>query len=133
MSIELFSRRWSSWEPERIAGLGVIEAAVLCERLAANGSLDLGCHLALCLVRGAVAAGAGPEVIDGAGRLFESYAEWMLEEDGDRLLGGDLDRECGPSAWVSYHVRCTRVAEIVGLLALRVRREDKTRAAEIAD
>jgi hypothetical protein len=53
--------------------------------------------------------------------------------DGDRLLGGDLDRECGPSAWVNYHVRCTRVAEIVGLLALHARREDKARAAEIAD
>ena len=130
-SIELFSRRWSTWEPERIAGLGVIEAAVLCEHLVASQRLDLACHLALCLVRGAVAAGADSGVSEGAGRLFETYASRLLDEDGDQMLDEDFVSESGPSAWVSYPVRCVRIAEIVSLLALRVRKEDTKRAMEI--
>jgi hypothetical protein len=131
-SIELFSRRWSTWEPERIAGLGVIEAAVLCEHLATSQRLDLACHLALCLVRGAVAAGAGSDVSEGARWLFETYAIRLLDEDGDQMLDEDFVSESGASAWISYPVRCVRIAEIVGLLALRVRKEDTKRAMEIA-
>lgn len=131
-SIEHFSRRWSTWEPDRIAGLGVVEAATLCERLAASDRLDLACHLSLCLVRGAVAAGATPAISDGAGRMFEIYASRLLEEGGEEMLGDNLGTESGASAWVSYPVRCTRIAEIVGLLALRLRRHDAKRAEEIS-
>ena len=31
--LEVFSRRWTAWEPDRLAGLGVIEAALVCEKL----------------------------------------------------------------------------------------------------
>jgi hypothetical protein len=131
-SIEHFSRRWSTWDPDRIAGLGVVEAATLCERLAANQRLDLACHLALCLVRGSVAASADLEVTDGAGQMFATYAGRLLVEDGEQMLDQDFASESGASAWVSYPVRCARIGEIVGLLALRARGEDPERAHEIA-
>lgn len=41
-----------------VAGVGIIEAALACERLTETERLDLACHLALCAVRGAWAAGA---------------------------------------------------------------------------
>lgn len=130
-SIEHFSRRWNTWEPARIAGLGVVEAATLCERLAKGERLDLACHLALCLVRGTVAARADPEVSSGAGQMFETYADQLL--DGrEEMLTEELATESGASAWISYPVRCMRIAEIVGLLALRVRTEDAARAEELA-
>lgn len=131
-SIEHFSRRWSTWEPERIAGLGVVEAATLCERLAASDRLDLACHLALCLVRGAVAAGAPTAISDGAGQMFETYAERLFEAGAEEMLGDDLGTESGGSAWVSYPVRCVRIAEITGLLALRLRQRHIERAEEVS-
>lgn len=132
-SVELFSRRWSTWEPERIAGLGVVEAITLSESLATNGRLDLACHLSLCLVRGALAAGGGPDVADEAARMFESYALELFEEIKTAGLGEDLATESGASAWVTYPVRCTRIAEIVGLLALRLRQETARDFVEIVD
>lgn len=129
--IEHFSRRWTTWEPERIAGLGMIETATVCERLTANQRIDLACHLCLCLVRGAVAAGADPEISDGAGQMFEVYARQMLDVDGDQMLDEDFASESGSSAWISYPVRCARIAEIVGLLALRVSTSDPDNAQEI--
>ena len=130
-SVEHFSRRWSTWEPVRIAGLGVIEAATVCERLAAGDRLDLACHLALCLVRGSVAAGADPEISSAAGEMFETYAGRLLESR-EEILADEPATESGASAWVSYPVRCVRIAEIAGLLALRIRDEDPARAEELA-
>ena len=41
-SLEVFSRRWTTWELDRLSGLGVVEAALVCERLADRGRLDSG-------------------------------------------------------------------------------------------
>jgi hypothetical protein len=136
--IELFSRRWTSWEPERLAGLGVIEAALLGERLKAAGRLDLACHVALCLVCGSLAASAGStakgEMPSGAaGALFEAYALDLWDECDERLLRElDLAGRSGPSSWVSYPVRATRIGELIGLLALRLSTRSDARANEIA-
>ncbi len=136
--IELFSRRWVSWEPGRIAGLGVIEAALVCERLARNDRLDLACQVALSLVGGAVAASwddlaGGLAAVEAAGNLFEGYARALWDECDERLLrDSGLIGFSGNSAWVSYQIRCTRVAELLGLLALRVRGDDRGTADEIA-
>jgi hypothetical protein len=131
-SLELFSRRWSTWEPERLAGLGVIEATVLCGRLAFAERLDLACHLALCLVRGAHACGGGAERAEAAARLFELYAEQLFELGVAQMLEEDFVAGGGASAWVTYPVRCVRIAEIIGLLSLRLRETDPERAAELA-
>jgi hypothetical protein len=137
--VETFSRRWTSWEPARVASLGIIEAAVLCERLKGTERLDLACHVALCAVRGAWAAGAaGPDepttaAADSAGRLFENYGRLLWDECDDRLLREyALAGYCGFSSWVTYQIRCLRIAELISLLALRVRAGDLELATEIA-
>ena len=89
-SLEHFSRRWITWELDRLSGLGVIEAALLCDRLAEKDQIDLACHLALCLVRGAWAAGAGDALAaplaGAAAQLFDTYAAGLWEKCGDDLL-----------------------------------------------
>lgn len=135
-AIEMFSRRWTSWEPSRFVGLGIIEAALLCERLAGADRLDLACHVALCAVRGAWAGGAGdlgdPTTrvgADAAGRLFETYAGRVWSQCADGLLEDfALAGYSGFAAWVTYPIRCLRIAEIVALLGLRTR----TKAPDLA-
>lgn len=134
--LEVFSRRWMTWEPERVAGLGVIEAALVCERLRAAERLDLACHLALCLVRGAWAARAGSSEATIAGEaaagLFENYARVLADECDERLLRPEaLVAYSGSSSWVTYPLRCVRIGELVALLALRVERVDADRAREL--
>lgn len=135
-NLEVFSRRWTEWEPERIAGLGVIEAALVCDRLHSRERLDLACHLALCLVRGAWAAAAGSSEAskgaDAAGALFERYAQLLADECDDRLLTRDgLVAYSGMPAWLTYPIRCVRTAEMLSLLALRLEVRDSDRACEI--
>jgi len=140
-AIERFSRRWTSWEPSRFAGLGILEAALLCERLKATERRDLACQLALCAVRGAWAAGADDPSdkatragAEAAGRLFETYARQVWSECDDRLLRDfGLAGYSGFASWVTYQIRCLRIAEIAALLALRVRADESDLAAEIAD
>jgi hypothetical protein len=127
-AIETFSRLWTSWEPSRFAGLGVIEAALLCERLKGAERLDLACHVALCAVRGAWAAGASDRGdtttgvgADAAGRLFEIYARQLWSQCNDGLLEDfAVAGRSGFAAWVTYPIRCLRTAELVALLGLRV-------------
>jgi hypothetical protein len=137
-SIEVFSRRWTAWEPQRLAGLGVIEAALLAEHLKQERRLDLACHVAVCLVCGALAASAGASeegevAAAAAGALFEAYALELWEQCDDQLLRElDLAGLSGPSSWVTYQVRCTRIGELLGLLVLRLRAAGDSRADEIA-
>lgn len=135
-SLELFSRRWITWELDRLSGLGVIEAALLCDRLADKDQIDLACHLALCLVRGAWAAGAGDAlaapVAEAAAKLFDAYATDLWDQCGDDLLDPDFVAASGHSAWVSYPVRCTRIAELVGLRSLLLRPNSQGQASEMA-
>jgi len=139
-AIETFSRRWTSWEPRRFAGLGIIEASLLCERLKASQRLDLACQVALCAVRAAWASGAGDpkgeitvEGADAAARLFETYARQVWAECDERLLTEfGLAGYSGFSTWVTYQIRCLRIAEILSLLALRVRAGAQAVAREIA-
>jgi hypothetical protein len=138
-AIEAFSRRWMSWEPARLAGLGVVEASIVCERLQTTDRRDLACHLALCAVRGAWAAGAfAPDestwvAADAAGALFETYARQLWSECDDELLSEfGLAAYSGFASWVTYPIRALRLAEILALLGLRLRREDPALAQEIA-
>jgi hypothetical protein len=137
--VETFSRRWTSWEPGRVAGLGIIEAALLCERLKGTERLDLACHVALRAVRGAWAAGAAdPDestsvAADSAGRLFETYARALWQECDERLLRKyGLAGYSRFSSWVSYQIRCLRIAELISLLAVRVRADEPELASDIA-
>jgi len=135
-SIEAFSRRWTEWDVDRVAGPGVIEGALICERLKDVERLDLACHMALCLVRAAWAAngdGDRTTVADAAGRLFENCALQLWDECDERLLREKgLVGFSGASAWVTYPIRCCRIAELLGLLAIRLRDTDAELASEIA-
>lgn len=136
-SLEEFSRRWTVWDLKRLTGQGVIEAALLCERLKNAERIDLACHTALCLVRGAWAAsgdtGLAPSAADAAGRLFESYALQLWDECDERLLREKgLVGFSGASAWVTYPVRCTRIIKILGLLAIRLQHSEAKLSPEIA-
>ncbi|HEY0712549.1 MAG TPA: restriction endonuclease, partial [Polyangia bacterium] len=137
--VERFSRRWTSWEPMRFSGLGIIEASLVCERLRGADRLDLACQVALCAVRGAWAAGAAePDSeatrvgAEAAGRLFEIHARQVWAECDDRLLEEFvLESGSGFASWVTYQIRCMRTAEFLALLALRVRADAPDVTAEI--
>jgi len=130
-SIELFSRRWMSWEPSRVLSVGVVETSLLCESLAAKDRLDLSCHLALCLLRGVLSSKADIEACEVAGDLFEAYAARLIDDYGDQMVDENFVSQSDRSAWVTYPVRCSRIAEIAGLLALRLRFQDDERALEV--
>jgi hypothetical protein len=134
--LEVFSRRWMAWEPGRLAGLGVIEAALVCEKLRGVDRLDLACHLALCLVRAVWASGATNLPDDtsatAARSLFEAYARALWEKCGDELLEHPLLNQIEFGGWVTYPVRCVRLAEILGLLALLATESDPELSGEIS-
>lgn len=134
-AVEIFSRRWLSWEPSRMLGAGIIEAAIVCERLRATERLDLASHLALCAVRaGWVAAQGSSVAAEAGGALFDTYSRLLWAECDERLLRDKaVVGYSGFSAWVTYQVRCLRLAEIVSLLALRVRDDEPQLTAEIAE
>jgi hypothetical protein len=137
-AVEAFARRWDTFPADKLVGLGIIEAGLVCDRLSAAQRDDLACHLALCLVRAAW-AGAQDErtallVADAGGALFETYARQLWGACTDELLRkrGTLALDHSPSVWATYPVRCQRIAELLGLLGLRVRISDERLAAEIA-
>jgi hypothetical protein len=134
--LEVFSRRWMTWDPERLAGLGVIEAALVCEKLRGVDRLDLACHLALCLMRAVWASGAAvlPDDVSAAAArsLFEAYARALWERCGDELLEHPLLNQIEFGGWITYPVRCVRLAEILGLLALLATESDPELSGEIS-
>jgi hypothetical protein len=134
-AIETFSRRWLSWEPSHIAGVGIVEASIVCERLRAAERLDLASHLALCAVRaGWVTADGTPVAAEAGRRLFNTYSRLLWAECDERLLREKgIVGYSGFSAWVTYQVRCLRVAEIVSLLALNSIEDDPALADEISE
>jgi hypothetical protein len=131
--LEVFSRRWMTWKTDRLAGLALIEAALVCEKLRGVDRLDLACHLALCLVRAVWASGAAslPEdtSAEAAQSLFETYSRMLWERCDEELLEHPLLNNIEFGGWVTYPVRCVRLAEILGLLALVVKESD----AEISE
>ena len=136
--IEAFSRRWEAVSGRELIGLSVIEATLLCEKLRLAHRLDLACHLALNLIRSAWAnpdaVGQAPSAADAGARLFDVYAEVLWSESDDRLLTKrGLVGFSGPSAWITYPIRCMRLSEILGLYGLRLRKAGADRqATEVA-
>lgn len=137
-SVEQFARRWDSFPAGHLGGRGVIEASIVCSHLHQASRLDLACHLALCLVRGAWANDQASKeaelTADAAGLLFDAYARELWDACDDSLLKkrGVL-AHCGFSAWATYPVVCIRLAEVLGLLAIRAALKGESDADEIAD
>ncbi|HZV72680.1 MAG TPA: restriction endonuclease [Conexibacter sp.] len=137
-AVELFARRWDAFPTDYLLGLGIIEAALVCERLKQRERLDLACHAALSLVRAAWAgthdAPSARVAADAGGALFEAYARDLWTDCGERLLRRrGLVAVSDYAAWATYPIRCLRIAELLGLLALRAQQEDDPFADEVAD
>jgi hypothetical protein len=134
--LESFYLRWADWDTGRLASVGVIEASLIGERLRTAKRLDLACHTALCLVRASWTSGSDNDAstipADAAGALFETYARELWDERGTLLDEKWLVGYSGFAAWVSYPVRCSRIAEILGLLSIRLQNADPELSAQIA-
>ncbi|MHB8960532.1 MAG: hypothetical protein ACYDAN_12985, partial [Candidatus Limnocylindrales bacterium] len=128
-AVEEFSRRWilpiGTTATLRLASL---EAAVIANRLRRSGRLDLAAITALCLIRGAWASSGNLEpapdgVMESAdvGRsLFIGYAAELRQLcDTQSLDPKEFAQAHWPSKlYLSYPVRCLRLGELLGLLAL---------------
>lgn len=137
-AIEAFSRRWASWEPPRLAGLAIVECALVCERLRLQERLDLACHLALCAVCGTcaatVAADDGEEAIEAAAAVFEYYARLLWERCDTEMLREDhWVGPGGAGTWLTYPARCLRLGELLSLLGLLVREKEPELTSTIAE
>lgn len=125
--LERFSRRWLT---AAVGPSAIVEAAVVAERLRRRERLDLACFTALALLRGAVAAAHGAEApadeqlatADQATGLFLTFASelWERCRTDDDLLRPvpfvNKPREFG--FFATYSVRCTRLMELLALLAV---------------
>lgn len=137
-AIEEFSRRWTGWDHERLASVGIIELALVADALARTERVDLACHATLTMVRAAWAAGDDePDarlVADAAGGLFEAHASALLQRRTDGLTephGLILTFEPFVD-WVTYPVRAIRTAELLALLAMRLRERGDQMADEVS-
>lgn len=128
--LERYARCWLSSvgsQDERIRhGRASVQAAVLGNRLRAQGRLDLAAYLALHFFRAAWAgsdpARGRPPLAAAAIRLFAGYVEELLAQAYPTIISSDpmaLARDLmTPFGMVTYNVACCRLAELFGLLAL---------------
>jgi hypothetical protein len=145
-TVERFSRRWVNLEPGVVESVGVLEAAVIANRLRRNQRLELACLVALCLLRGvwastlstSASAEIGSVGANAARGMFVVYATELWERRDEHTLSPraliNTHREVG--AFVTYHVRAIRFAELMGLLTLALRDgsdDEQHRSREVED
>jgi hypothetical protein len=131
--LEHHSRRWIPEPGETVAPVDALEAGLIANRLRRGDRLDLACTCALGLLRAQLVAWADVEPlpteaaddIRAAGDFFAIYAEALWGRCDETLLHPaplvNTHQEFG--FWVTYPVRCTRLAEILALLALWRKRQ----------
>ena len=141
--IELFSRRWMAADSERVFSAGALESSVVAARLAGRNRLDLACYAGFAYLRGVWwtvlhLSLAGDEVLApaAAGRaIFELHADALWEtctdEHLDPLYMVNAHNEAG--GFVTYPVRCTRMIELLGMLALLKRGNSDVAGEAITD
>jgi hypothetical protein len=136
--VRQYAERWAGWDHERLASLGIVELGIVAQALVIAERRDLAAHIALAMVWASWAAGDtedGADVVaDAAGGMFETYATPLFELRDSGLvdpLNGLLVQ--AQFDWASYPVRAIRAAELLSLLALRMRDRDESAAAEVCD
>lgn len=118
--LERFSRRWLDGASDAVRlRQASIEASIVCSLLRSTQRLDLAALMSLHLYRAASLKGSRA-VSDSARRLFTSYASDLLEQvepfldDPTALVSALVE----PLAIATYPAACSRMTEIIGLLAL---------------
>jgi hypothetical protein len=141
--IELFSRRWMAADSERVFTAGALESSVVAARLAGRNRLDLACYAGLAYLRGVWwtvlhLSLADDEVLApaAAGRaIFELHGDALWEtctdEHLDPLYMVNAHNEAG--GFITYPVRCTRMIERLGMLALLKRNNSDIAEEAITD
>ena len=127
-AVERFARRWIPDDGELVQGADVIEAAVLCGRLATTDRLDLACLAALGLLRAAAVGIWAADRTDtdaavglhAATALFVDHAENLWARCDEELLRPVpfVNRHAEFGFFATYSVRCARTVELLSLLAL---------------
>lgn len=127
-ALERFARRWISEEGAFLQGADVLEAAVLCGRLASTDRLDLTCLTALGLLRAAALGAWAADRTDGeagvglaaGSALFVDYAEQLWARCDEEMLRPVpfVNRHNEFGFFATYSVRCARTVELLSLLAL---------------
>jgi hypothetical protein len=130
VDLERYSRRWhSSPATEALGSQRLMECAILANRLRTTQRLDLACYVSLCFLRSSLLIEHGSSaqlsksdvtLAELAKSLFLFYADQIWRE----CTEGHFDsralftaaREAG--GLVTYPVRCSKLMEILGLLAL---------------
>jgi len=138
--VERCSRRWMTTDADGF-GASTLEAAVIASRLARQGRLDLACLSALALLRGIwwtanhadLPSDRMGDAAAASREIFTLHAEtlWQTcnEDHLDPLYFIHVHQE--PTGFVTYPVRCARLIELLGLLAL-LRRSEGDQAADEA-
>lgn len=132
-AIERHSRRWVPTPGEPVSPVHILEAGLIAHRLKGADRLDLACVTAMATIRAQMVAASGVEPpadlatdVRSAGAFFATYAEEIWSRCEDQLLEPppmvNAHQEFG--FWVTYPVRCLRLAELLGLLGLWRRRAD---------
>jgi hypothetical protein len=127
-TVEQFTRRWIPADGAFLDGADVLEAAVLCGRLAGTDRLDLACFTALGLLRAAAIGAWAADRTDGdaavglgaANALFVDYGEQLWARCDEQLLKPVpfVNRHNEFGFFATYPVRCARTVELLALLAL---------------
>lgn len=142
-AIDGFARRWDTFPFRKRMGMGVVELALVGNRLKEVDRLDLACHLALHFVRSAWAGGANVEesisAAEVGGEVFDGFAEDLWSRctaehlKPDQMIYHSPTPESAFGEWVTYPVRCTRLVELLGLWTLRLRDSRPTLATDISE
>jgi Restriction endonuclease len=141
LELEQFSRRWFAVNNDDCLARGVLEAAIIANRLRRHNRLDLAAYVALCLVRAAWVHGHGSDppygesvlASDTGRNLFRQYATAVLARCTHVFDPAEFIFDHNePSAIVTYPVRCMRLIEILGLLGLLEKDQESSRCEQIA-
>lgn len=127
-TIDAFARRWTPAPGEPCSTRARLEAALIANRCRVAHRLDLACVASLALVRvGAVQAlEADPEdprrfeTLDAGRRSFLFYSREIVARLGELSENPEdlILQHPEPGTWFTYPARCSRLLEIVGLVAL---------------
>lgn len=138
MEIEAYSERWIRMG-EPLVWRSLLEAAVVANRLRSAERLDLSCFTALALLRSVWASAHATEPVEAAFELqatlardlFVAYATQLWSRCDEELLDPKkliaVDSE---GVFITYPVRCLRLAELLGLYGLHREGEDRTHVAQ---